>query len=596
MKSFGMVLLLFIFQGNLQKTFSEERPCIQIFYDTAPAGEEESYFGRIHALFVQNLLGHFPRWQQIVAPIKTYQKDQINKCKANIYLGTHFRSEIPEAFLSDFSETQQKCLWAGYQIWKLGPEALQRLWGVAFKGLSQLDWQHLDSKSRPGFFKYFSYKGEEFTKYGEFDRKDPHRFNAAFELVLLDLTESRPPDSQVLSWASHNTQSDSTPYILNQKNHWYIADSPFSFATEKDRYLIFTDLLFDLLEEAPLYGSAKPAFIRFEDIHPELPIWQLDIYTKVFQKSEVPFGISVIPIFCDPFMFRVEDPAEKIVSLIQRPRFVAFLSDAKSRGASIIFHGVTHQYKDKKNPFNGVSGDDFEFWDGVNKRPIPEDSVDYVLDRLSLGLGLLKKAGFSPKAWLTPHYQASPLDFILFGQLFRWNIGRVVYFPFETNLSRELPESFRLDNENEGEPSEDGRRQHLKDLQVRYPKHLLPSGQFFPFEILGDVYGQNLIPENLGNVQPFFNEQVHMTQDPEEILEAARRNRVLRDHWASLFVHPVLIMTQAEEGLGRFSGDGKAVLDLIEGIKSLGYRFIDLDKWTPENNSPKRPTPEEVPA
>ncbi len=525
-----LLLFLFIFISNQKCSLQAQTspvPCVQIFYDTAPEGEVENHFGRIHALFVQNLMGHFPSWQQKVAPIKTYRRNQLEDCKANIYLGTHFRAEIPKQFLEDFVNTQTNTLWAGYHIWKLDSENLKKIWGVVFKGLSQLDWDSLDSKKRPGFYKLYTYKGEVFEKYGEYDRKDSKKFNAAFEQTLFELCETRPPNSQVVSWAKHNNRIEMAPYVLNNKNLWYIADSPFSFATEKDRYLIFTDLLFDLLEESPLYEKVRPAFVRFEDIHPQIPIWQLDIYTKVFAQAGVPFGISLIPVFSDPFMIRVDDPAERTIVLSQRPYFIDFLNRAKVRGASVILHGVSHQYRNQKNPFNGLSGDDFEFWDGINHRPIPEDSIEYVINRLELGMGLLKGAGLSPQAWLTPHYQASPLDFILFGQLFLWNIGRVTYFPFHTNGIEELHDELRLENDTNLPSHKKLRHSHFEKLKVNYPKNLLPSGQFFPFEIWGDIYGQRLLPENLGNIQPFFNEQVHMTQEPKEILDSARRNRAV---------------------------------------------------------------------
>ena len=573
---FGMVMLTSQASYGLNPT-----PCIQIVYDEVDGQSGGVPIGRIHALFLQNLLGHFPRWQQIVFPIHKYRAGQVEKCEALVYLGTHFNSSIPPAFLSDFVATQKQVLWMGYHIWKLAPEVLLGLWNVSYQGLSKLDWDQKDPKGKPGFFKNFEYKGERFEKYGEFDRKHPDQFKAAFEMVLLKVEQADSTESHVLAWAEHSSTGQRAPYVIVNKNRFFIADSPFSFMHEKDRYLILTDLLFDLLQEPPLYPQERPAIVRFEDIHPNLPLWQLNAYKTTFEKCGIPFGISVIPIFSDPLLSRVDDPAESMVTLLQRPFFLEFLNDSKKSGGSIIFHGVTHQYGKQKNPFNGMSGDDFEFWDGVNNRPIPEDSISYVVNRLTDGQTLFEKAGVLPSVWLTPHYQASPLDFILFGQLFAWGIGRVTYFPFQAEQAQRLPLSLTYNQAGAaGAAGAAQRWRYLNDLRVSYPENLLPSGQMFPYEIWGDVYGQRLLPENLGNIQPFLNEQVYMTQNPTQMLDSARRNRVLRDHWASLFVHPVLVLPNQEEGLGDYPGDGRHIVDLIQGIQRLGYRFINMEEWT----------------
>lgn len=587
MKKWGMILLLGLFSSCL---FPENRsPCVQIAYDEVQDQRSANPIGRIHALFLQNLLGHFPRWQQIIFPIQKYQSGQIEKCEVFIYLGTHFNTDISPAFIADFIATKKRVLWAGYHIWKFTPQELMNLWDVSYQGLATLDWDGKDAAGKPGFFKFFDYKGERFEKYGEFDRKHPDKFKASFEIVLFHRESSTSGGSQVLAWAEHSSTGKRSPYVIANQNHYYIADSPFSFMQEKDRYLIFTDLLFDLLQEAPSRNQDRLAFVRFEDIHPDLPIWQLNAYKKSFEKCGVPFAVSVIPIFADPLLVRVDDPADSMVTLLQRPLFLDFLNDSKKAGGSFIFHGVTHQYGRQKNPFTGVSGDDFEFWDGVNNRPIPDDSISYVVNRLTDGQTLFEKAGIQLSAWLTPHYQASPLDFILFGQLFTWGIGRVTYFPFKAYQAQRLP--LELTFNRAGAQGAEERWHYLNDLRVTYPEYLNPSGQMFPYEIWGDVYGQRLVPENLGNIQPFLNEQVHMTQNLDQMLASAKRNRVLRDHWASLFIHPVLVLPNQEEGLGSFPGDGTAVSRLIQGIQNLGYRFIDLEEWVQQQQNLLRPPP-----
>jgi len=588
-----VIFLIVLFSSSFLSCLrAQESPCVQIFYDQQPPDESNRFFGRIHTIFIQNLIGHFPRWHQYVSPIQKYSEGQLERCEANIYLGTYFRAEVPPSFFVDFVKTKRQVMWLGYHLWELPKDELAQIFGVEFKGLSKLDHDSADPTGRPSFFKYFHYKGEVFEKYGEFDPKEPKKFNAAFELNILNRLPGTAPESEVVAWAEHSATHERIPYVIVNQNRWYMAESPFSFGTEKDRYLIFTDLLFDLLKEKPIYTQTRPAFVRFEDIHPNLPLWQLDAYTQVFEATRAPFSISLIPIFADPLMVQVDDPAERFVTIAQKKYFREFLARAEAKGASIIYHGITHQYRNIKNPFNGVSGDDFEFWDGVNHQPIPEDSPTYVINRLQSGWELLNSVGITPVAWLTPHYQASPLDFVLFSQLFHWNIGRVTYFPHQIQQVGRLPDELSFDVS--GGSLQEERQKILEKVDVRFPKNLKPSGQFFPYEIWGDVYGQLLIPENLGNVQPFLNEQVHKTQNIYDMLESAKRNRVLRDHWASLFIHPVLIMPSWEEGLGEYPGDGRKVTELLDGIQKLGYEFIDLKEWVKKHPRPLRPNPKEL--
>lgn len=559
--------------------------CIQVFFDSSKNNGTSQKVGKIHSIFTLNLLGHFPRWKPVTAPIETYQEGQLERCPANIFIGTNFHAEIPKSFLSDFLATKNQVLWLGYHLWKLNPEELTSLFGVNYRGLTDINNSAIDEKGRPHFFKYYHYKGQVFEKYGEFSKKDPRKFNASFEVTELEPVSDLGPDIRVLAWAEHSQSKKKIPYVLVNKNHWYFADSPFSFITEKDRYLIFTDLLFDFLGEKPRYPGKRPALVRLEDIHPNIPIWQLKGYFDLFRETGIPFSISLIPVFSDPFMVQVDDPTEKVIPITQRPSFVDLLvKETKSQG-SIILHGITHQYRKIKNPFNGMSGDDFEFWDGVNNRPIPEDSISHVIKRLHMGWKLLRTVKINPVAWLTPHYQASALDFVLFGQLFSWNIGRVVYVPSQITSIKLLPTHLKF-NVNPNVELEE----HLgwfQDLRVQDEAEVLPSGQFFPFEIEKDFYGQKIIPENLGNIQPFLNEQVFKTQDFEDMLSCARRNLVLRDHWASFFLHPVLIQRPRDEGVAAYPGDNRKLVSFMKEIETLGYQFIDLKDWISEHSLEK---------
>jgi hypothetical protein len=153
--------------------------------------------------------------------------------------------------------------------------------------------------------------------------------------------------------------------------------------------------------------------------------------------------------------------------------------------------------------------------------PLAEDSVEFVRARLDAGLAQFAASGLSATAWETPHYAASPLDYLVFGYYFPLTIHRVIY-------ADELGHT---------------------------------AGQFYPYEIEQDVYGQRILPENLGNVEPLAW-QGYPPRLPQDILRAARKNRALRDGWASTFFHPY--------------NDLSYLRELVSGIKALGFTFVPL--------------------
>jgi hypothetical protein len=139
----------------------------------------------------------------------------------------------------------------------------------------------------------------------------------------------------------------------------------------------------------------------------------------------------------------------------------------------------------------------------------------------------------------------------------------------------------------------EGRLKAFQDLQVSWVG--APNGQLFPYEIYGDLYGQRVIPENLGNPQPFENRHVTTPRTLDEIIAAARRNIKLRDVWGSLFFHPQLTNSVSHEGVGAFPGDATEMKRLINEMRAMGYEFIDLEKFIDQAGDAMRPDPQVVP-
>lgn len=576
--------------------------CAQIYYDQVPAAQPEFTYGRTMAIFLQNLLGHFPDVQQYVIPIEKYEKGQLDRCETSFYLGSYFDNAIPPVFFDDFLATKRTVVWAGYNVWQLGDEKLRRAWNVKYRGLGQPDLKEAradgQGAKRPNFFKYYEYQGETFTKFGAI--ADDGSFQGAADIVLFDLldrAEATPTvvqraeeraKVQVVSWARHSKTGERVPYALRAQNRWFVADVPFSYIYEEDRYLIFTDLLFDMLGEKPRYPSQKPAMVRFEDIHPVLPKWQTQALFDAARRVGIPYTISLIPIFSDPYLVVAQTHAETYVPMTERPEFVAGLKAAQNQGATIVMHGVTHQSDEQKNPI-GPSGFDYEFWDSLQNHPMGQDSVDFVVKRLERGIATMEETGLKPAAWLTPHYQASPLDNVVFAQLFEWNVGRLWYVPFKKTQSAMVPDELTFDRS--GKEMNGKRLPYFADLHLTATPGV-PSGQFYPYEIHGDAYGQRIIPEDAGYIRlPNGRGDVPEGVGVDDILRILRRNRKLRDVWGSFFLHPHLVNTKAQGGIGQFQGDTREIERLLRGAKEMGYQFVNLGEWTKAHLRTIRPEP-----
>ncbi|HEY8358760.1 MAG TPA: DUF2334 domain-containing protein, partial [Ramlibacter sp.] len=177
----------------------------------------------------------------------------------------------------------------------------------------------------------------------------------------------------------------------------------------------------------------------------------------------------------------------------------------------------------------------------VDNKPFPEDSAQWVLGRLNEGLRDMRAIGLNPIAWEAPHYHTSAITARTAPQLFTTTYQRVVYY------TADKPDFWAPVG---------------KDFSV---------GQFFPYVIKKDHYGQYVLPENLGNIEYDIS-----TIDPtsnynyraEDLIENARYAKAVRDGFASFFFHPFwLEPTINTPGMADFQ-------KTIEGIQALGYTFV----------------------
>ena len=475
---------------------------VLVLYDSAgPYG----WVGEMNARFLVNLLGHFPQTYKMVG-VENYVSGDALRYRATFYIGNDYNNPLPATFLQDVMATTKPVCWFKYNLWNLGASSS---FGTQFETKFGFRFEYMDASGFP----QIEYKSETFTK----NQLDAELGRAA----ILNATRAKP-----IALARQLPSSNSIPYVINGSNFWYVADIPFGYISEEDRYLVFADLLHDIIQRD--HTPSHKAIIRLEDVDPTYDTEKLHQAADYLNSQQVPFAVAVIPRYVDPLGY-YENGTRVDVSMSQAPDFVRALKYMAWRGGQFVMHGYTHQYGNVVNPFTGVSGDDYEFFrvaldaqtNIVTYTPVAEDTVNWAQSRLTAGLHEFSLNGLNPVAWEPPHYAASALDYRIFATNFPLTIQRVLYFD-----------------------------------QAGHS-----AGQFFPYPIERDVYGQKVLPENLGNVDPYgwYN---YAPRLPADLIRAARKNRVLRDGWASCFFHPYLDVSYLQE--------------LVTGIKALGYTFVPL--------------------
>lgn len=474
-----------------------------ILYDSVGGA---NWVGYLNAVFLGNLIGHFDRTYK-TQPIEDYTAGEIAQYDTTFYIGSYYNNSIPHAFIQDARQTTQTIVWFLYNFSQF-TQAIPNFstqYGFIVDGIDSSGYDSI------------VYKKTQLSK----NLLDPFLGRIKIINPILAITPAI---------AQQTTTGKSTPYIVHSHNLWYVADSPFTYLSENDRYLAFADLLYDILA-VPDVVETKRALLRLEDIHPAYDTNVLKATADYLYAQHVPFAISVIPSYVDPLGYYNKGVATHVL-MTDTPDFVNTLKYMESRGGTIILHGYTHQYSDVKNSLTGTSGDDYEFFrveqDPITSeittfQPIDEDSETWVNEHVTAALSLFKDAKLTASIWETPHYLASILDNRYFAKQFPATIGRVHYFD---------------------------------------PSNVMHHAeQFYPYVIKRDQYGFKVIPENMGYVSP-HNASEFPIRTVDDILLSAKKNLVVRDAWASMYYHPFLGLTYLQQ--------------LIPAIKALGYEFVTV--------------------
>jgi uncharacterized protein YdaL len=540
LRAFAFVAAMIFSLGFGPAQAQTTAPKTLVLYD-APAGTEFEKLGLGYAIMLRNLLGHFDSQVDMV-PVQNYTAGKVNNYDATFYLGAYYNNSLPAAFLSDAATTQKTMVWFKYNLWSLAWDStynFQATRGFGFSGLRGLNAAPSSTNPNPGFFDTVSYKGKPFVKYYKYDSA-ANAVNADPDLGVTAVTDASKAASLVT--VSNPTTGEVAPYVMRSGKFWYFADMPFSYIGPRDRYLVLTDLLHDIL--GINHAESHKALVRLEDVGALVSVQSMKTLSDYLSNKQIPFSVAAIPYYADP-LGAYNGGVAQYVPLSQATNLRKSLSYAVSKGGEIVMHGYTHQYAKMQNPHTGVSGDDYEFWNIVANTPVAEDSTSWALGRLNAGVKDLVNAGFAPVAWEAPHYQGSALSSKAASTVFNTTYQRVVYYTADKpNFNAATSKDFAV-------------------------------GQIFPYVIKKDYYGQRVLPESLGNIEY----DIH-TIDPtsnynytwQDIVTNAQYALTVRDGFASFFFHPFWL--EPELNVPGFADFQKT----IDGISQLGFTWVAPSK------------------
>ncbi len=485
--TFTLVIGLLLLAGILPSTRmyasppADEPAAVKRVLVLFEGSDVQANYARGDARELAMLLGHFHTSYQIKG-VQSYTSGDIERADITFFVGYTKQCNPPKRFLQEVYATKKPFVWMN-----TGFDAFGREFDLA--GRFGFTTKFLDTTS---VYDVVRARGLEFTKGEE-------------NLNIIEIATGA--HVEILATAYSTAAKKEAPYIVRSGNFMYIGDSPFASATETDRYALFADMLHDILGEQ--HEEIHRALLRIEDVDLFEDPNRLRRIADALAAKNVPFLVGIIPYFVDP-------GAGLRLSLSDKPEFVDAIHYMVSRGATIVMHGITHQYQ-------GVTATDYEFWDENRQGPIKNDSREYVEKKMKMGLEECWKNNIYPLVWETPHYTASQLDYPVFASFF----------------STAMEQRLVLDDAN--------------------------YSQYFPYIIEHDLFGQRIIPENLGYV-PLSDDPKVEDAAVRTLLKGAQAQLAVRDGFASAFIHPFIDLRYIEQ--------------YVDGILDLGYTFMDVTNET----------------
>jgi uncharacterized protein YdaL len=428
---------------------------------------------------VATLLGHF-NTSVTMKGVNTYAPHELEGYDYTFYCGFNPKNSVPNVFCDDVYRTEKPVIW--------------------------LSTGFVEFSERFDVGKRFGFKAVYLDSSTAYDVvRAGSREYARQEMTTTITAVLNRSIAKVFATAYALKKRKEVPYIIQSRNLLYFADSPFAYTGDSDRYLLFADMLHDILKEQ--HEDFHTAIVRLEDIDVYEDPNALREVADILSNRGIPFLIGVIPFYVDP--------SQGIrLSLSDRPELVDALQYMVKNGGTIVMHGVTHQYK-------GKTAVDYEFWDENTNRPIKDETPDGIARKLEMGIQEFMKNGLYPLVWETPHYTAS------------FDLYKTVTKYFSTACEQRLA---------------------IEDAEF---------SQYFPYLIKKDLFGQTIYPENLGFIAMDQDKNVEEAQ-VQSLLKNAKSYLTVRDGIASFFFHPFLNLDLLKEIVDGMQLLGYTFIDLRE--------------------------------
>jgi uncharacterized protein YdaL len=471
-----------------------------ILHDRGNVGSDA---GAAYATLMANLSSHFGPVK--VAEAGSYRPGEMLPYDLLIYVGSGYGETLPESLLKDVNSGKRPVLWLKQNIDQLASE------GTFYRAYGWL-WKDFDG---------------------------PSKFKIKFKRAVLEpsdsgaglTTFSKLDKNRVRILATADVGDKSVPWAVRSKRLTYIADLPLGSEVTQDASLALTDLLHDLGPGAdPATFNRHRALVRIEDIGPMSDPKALRNIAEAMKREGIPYSIAVYPVYVGPMV----RGRQKTVRLADRPEVVRTIVEMLDGGATLVLHGYSHQFGNRRNPRTGESGADYEFFlahldnagNVIYDGPVPGDSQSWAADRIDKAIGELREVGLpNPNLFNVPHYAASPADYAAISTRFRARYDRGLYFAPGWNRSA--------------------------------PVSAYMSEQAAPY-LIRDSYGSIVVPENLGYISDPAGTSGPNTKS--DVLAGASALLSVRDSVASFFYHP-------------FLGTGNLV-DIVGQMRRMGYNFV----------------------
>jgi len=525
-----------------------DNPSLQsvlILYDNVGTYKEQ---GNINALLLENLLGHFD--VNITSkPAGQYSANEIvdKNITTVFYLGTTYldsNSSFKDSdkyttnyldFFKDIATNNKTIVWINYNLNLLESEWKANAWGgTTFEESTGFTSSGTDTNYTRVWYKDtelykgvipFATPGADTT--GCYEESNT-TYACALELNTIFISDENKTSVLAEANSTFDSSASVEPYFTHGGNFWFVGDIPFTYMSEEDRYLAFADLLHDMLGID--HEESHKAIMRLEDVNAKTNPSDLIEIVEYMQSQNIPFNVATIPQYENP-LGEYGYPAGTSIPIFESDIGTLLQAYYNEGLIDIVQHGFSHQYDSIKNPYNGVTADDFEFMivTDVNEDgnytyvgPSEEDNGTWAGDRILEGKTILDEVGLKAFAWEAPHYMAGPNHYRAIQEIYPIQYSRLIYYPDETDKSKFV-------------------------------------GQFFPYIIRKDTYGYYVIPENIHNIEDTPNEGYRMITS-DDIIRFSQKLKVVRDGVASFYYHPYL-------GIDELS-------KIIPGLQSEGYEFV----------------------